>query len=204
MELSSQISSQRLEHGVSQDDLAEVIFVSRQTVSNWENDKTYPDVQSLELLSQLFGITIDELVQGDVARMRRAMEEDSKRMKQLSLASAVLLVLSVAFFVMLVTTWPDALPFTGLAEGNVDGIVVFIPLYSLSMWLAFKIERIKYNYDLLTYREIVAFMNGNGSDVERVGRGFERTHPLLTRVVKFLFAAIAGAVVGLVIYKLFS
>lgn len=70
MELSSQIRSQRLEHGLSQDDLAEVIFVSRQTVSNWENDKTYPDVQSLELLSQLFGITIDELVQGDVARNR--------------------------------------------------------------------------------------------------------------------------------------
>ena len=47
MELSSQIRSQRLEHGLSQDDLAEAIFVSRQTVSNWENDKTYPDVKAL-------------------------------------------------------------------------------------------------------------------------------------------------------------
>ncbi len=204
MELSSQIRSQRLEHGLSQDDLAEAIFVSRQTVSNWENDKTYPDVQSLELLSQLFGITIDELVQGDVARMRRAMEEDSKRIKQLSVAATVLLVLSVAFFVMLVATWPDEMPLTGLTKGTAAGLVVFIPLYSLSMWLAFKIERIKCNYDLVTYREIISFMNGEGQDIERTGRDYERAHPVLTRVVKFLLAAAAGAVVGLLIYKWFS
>ena len=41
--------------GWSQDDLAEKAYVSRQTISNWENNKSYPDLQSLLLLGSLFG-----------------------------------------------------------------------------------------------------------------------------------------------------
>lgn len=71
MELAEQIRQRRTERGMSQEDLAERIYVSRQTISNWENDKTYPDVQSLLLLSVLFDTTVDELIKGDV----KAMEE---------------------------------------------------------------------------------------------------------------------------------
>lgn len=204
MELASQIRSQRLAHGLSQDDLAEAIFVSRQTVSNWENDKTYPDVQSLALLSELFGISIDELVQGDIVRMRRIMEEDSQRMKQLGVAASVLLILSVAFFIMLVAAWQEPLGIGGLTKGIAVGLVVFIPLYALSMWMVLKIERIKHRHDLVTYREIVAFANGEGEDIERVGHDLARTHPVLMSFVRFLLAASAGAVIGLLVYKLFS
>lgn len=38
------------------------MFVSRQTISGWKNDKSYPDVQSLALISGIFGASIDELV----------------------------------------------------------------------------------------------------------------------------------------------
>ena len=69
MELGSHIKAKRAELGISQDELAGRIYVSRQTISSWENDKTYPDVQSLLLLSQVFGTTIDELVRGDVDTM---------------------------------------------------------------------------------------------------------------------------------------
>lgn len=67
----SALKAKREERGLSQDEVSKAIFVSRQTISNWENDKTYPDVQSLLLLSQLFEISIDELVRGDVVAMRR-------------------------------------------------------------------------------------------------------------------------------------
>ena len=66
MELSDQIKKHRTQIGLSQEELAERIFVSRQTVSSWENDKTYPDVESLLLLSVLFDVTVDELIKGDV------------------------------------------------------------------------------------------------------------------------------------------
>ena len=58
MEIGSQIRRHRTEHGLSQDDLATKIYVSRQTISSWENDKTYPDVESLLLLSVLFDVTV--------------------------------------------------------------------------------------------------------------------------------------------------
>ena len=69
MELAEQIKQRRIERGMSQEDLAERIYVSRQTISNWENDKTYPDVQSLLLLSVLFDTTVEELIKGDVKAM---------------------------------------------------------------------------------------------------------------------------------------
>ena len=76
MELGSHIKARRAELGISQDELAGRIYVSRQTISSWENDKTYPDVQSLLLLSQVFGTTIDELVRGDVDTMKETIEKD--------------------------------------------------------------------------------------------------------------------------------
>ena len=54
MELGNQIKKYRSELQLSQDQLAEHIYVSRQTISNWENEKSYPDVNSLVLLSEVF------------------------------------------------------------------------------------------------------------------------------------------------------
>ena len=75
MELARQLRSKREECGLSQDEVAKAIFVSRQTISNWENDKTYPDMQSLLLLSQLFDTSIDDLVKGDAARIQQAVKQ---------------------------------------------------------------------------------------------------------------------------------
>ena len=80
-----QLKAKREERGLSQDEVSKAIFVSRQTISNWENDKTYPDVQSLLLLSQLFDVSIDELVRGDVVAIQRAIAEDSRKMRLLSI-----------------------------------------------------------------------------------------------------------------------
>ena len=51
MEISKQIKKYRAQENLSQEELAEKIFVSRQTISNWENDKNYPDIKSLLLIS---------------------------------------------------------------------------------------------------------------------------------------------------------
>lgn len=71
MELGSHIKEHRKELGLSKDDLAERIYVSRQTISNWECGRTYPDVQSLLLLSNVFGVTVDSLIKGDVEPWHR-------------------------------------------------------------------------------------------------------------------------------------
>lgn len=128
MELAGQIRRLRTERGLLQDDLAAAVYVSRQTVSSWENDKTYPDVQSLVLLSQLFDVSIDELIQGDVAVMRRTVEEDSRKMRWLSGVVLVAMVLAVAFFVGLAVAWRDP---TGVTAGILLHFGILISIYSI-------------------------------------------------------------------------
>ena len=58
MELYKQIKRYRTDMNLSQEELAEKIYVTRQTISNWENDKSYPDIHSLLLLSSTFHISL--------------------------------------------------------------------------------------------------------------------------------------------------
>ena len=55
----------RTQKGMSQDELAEKVFVSRQAVSRWENGETYPDIDKCDKLAKYYGVTIDSLVHQD-------------------------------------------------------------------------------------------------------------------------------------------
>lgn len=71
MEIQNQIRKYRKARGFPQEELAEKIFVSRQTISNWENAKSCPDVHSLLLLSALFDVSLDALIKGDLDTMKK-------------------------------------------------------------------------------------------------------------------------------------
>ena len=80
MILSEQIKLCRKQLGMSQVDLADAIWVSRNTVSNWERGDTTPDIQSLVLMSALFGLSLDEMVKGDEQVMAQALERDKNHL----------------------------------------------------------------------------------------------------------------------------
>ena len=80
MILSDQIKLCRKQLGMSQADLADAIWVSRNTVSNWERGDTTPDIQSLVLMSALFGLSLDEMVKGDEQVMAQALERDKNHL----------------------------------------------------------------------------------------------------------------------------
>ena len=75
MELSIQIKKYRTELHLSQEELAEKVYVTRQTISNWENEKSYPDIHSLLLLSSLFNVSLDQLIKGDIEKMKEIIAE---------------------------------------------------------------------------------------------------------------------------------
>ena len=75
MELNAQIKKYRTKLSLSQEELAEKIYVTRQTVSNWENGKSYPDIHSLLLLSSLFDVSLDQLIKGDIETMKEIISE---------------------------------------------------------------------------------------------------------------------------------
>ena len=84
MELGKQIKKYRQESQLSQEELANRVYVSRQTISNWENDKSYPDVTSLVLLSEVFQISLDKLIKGDIDTMKEVIkQEEIKKVQSL-------------------------------------------------------------------------------------------------------------------------
>ena len=75
MELEYRLVELRKEKNLSQEKLAEKLYVSRQTISNWERGKTYPDINSLLLIATYFGISLDNLIKGDVNIMKHQVDQ---------------------------------------------------------------------------------------------------------------------------------
>lgn len=71
MEFSKRLKFYRKKYMISQEELSKRLFTSRQTISKWENDKSYPDLNSLILLSNIFDISLDELIKGDINIMKK-------------------------------------------------------------------------------------------------------------------------------------
>ncbi|MEX0418058.1 helix-turn-helix domain-containing protein [Bacillus sp. C30] len=65
MNLGAQLKKLRESKGFSQEDVAKKIGVTRQAVYKWENDKSYPDIDNLILLSEMYNVTLDELIKGN-------------------------------------------------------------------------------------------------------------------------------------------
>ena len=106
MEIEKKLKDVRMQAGLTQEQVAEKIMVSRQTVSNWENGKSLPDIVSIMSLSDLYQISIDELLKGD-KRMKEKMEKDAniaKANKRVILTTAIItlvvgILYSISIFV---------------------------------------------------------------------------------------------------------
>ena len=75
MSLSENLQRLRKEKGLSQEDVAQKLFVSRQSVSKWENGIAEPGVENLKALASLYGVTLDELVGNESAGGFQFVEE---------------------------------------------------------------------------------------------------------------------------------
>lgn len=109
MDIGNQIRERRARLGLSQDELAQRLYVSRVTISHWETGKTLPDVQSMLLLANLFDTTIDELVRGDVDEMREMVKRSEQRTKVFAVALATVEVIVITALVVTAVAGRDYL-----------------------------------------------------------------------------------------------
>ena len=150
MELSEHIEEHRARLGMSQEQLAEAIFVSRQTISNWETDRTYPDVQGLLLLSNLFKVSVDSLIKGDVKEMKSVLTNEARRLNKFGTVMAICGTIAVVWAVattIMDMSWPMIL--------IPSGVFLIPAVISAGM-----VEMIKRDNQLVTYQSIEAFMRG--------------------------------------------
>ncbi len=166
MNLGAQIKKYRAELSLSQDELAEKLFVTRQSISNWENAKTYPDIKSLVLLSEVFGVSLDQLVKGDVEIMKKEIDVQEKAKFQQE--GAVLVVLFIAILL---------LPMPLVKFWGWYGLAVYVVVAIVGICYAVKVEQHKKQLDIQTYKEIVAFTEGKSlSEIEKARESGKRVY----------------------------
>lgn len=185
MNLGEQIKKYRTESSLSQDELAEKLYVSRQSISNWENDKTYPDIKSLLMLSEVFSVSLDKLVKGDVEIMKRELSKQEQ--EQFEKDSRMLLPFFAAILVLPI---PLA-KFLGWL-----GMGIYLIIFGVGMYYAIRVEKYKRQLDIQTYREIVAYSEGKTlSEIEKAResgkRGYQKIFLVIgSAVIAFIVCAI--------------
>lgn len=156
MQVGKQIQHYRKEKQLSQDDLAAIIFVSRQSISNWERGATYPDLQNLLLLSKIFEVSLDQLIKGDVETMKQIIhDQEFMRYQKDVVVFGLLLIGSPILSIPLILYF------------NWYGIVISCLIFAIAMFYSLRIENFKKQHNLRTYRQIVAYDQGRSlSEIE--------------------------------------
>lgn len=106
MEIGKKLKNARIEAGLTQEKAAEKIDVSSQTISNWENEKSYPDIISVIALSDLYSVSLDELLQGDQKMAEHLAEstnvvKSNKKLTGAILLNIILMILLIALNMLL-------------------------------------------------------------------------------------------------------
>ncbi|MBQ6700609.1 MAG: helix-turn-helix transcriptional regulator, partial [Oscillospiraceae bacterium] len=162
-------------------------FVTRQTVSNWENDKSYPDINSLVLMSNVFGVSLDNLIKGDVDEMNEKIKTED--IESLNKENNWLTAAFIWDFFMLVPM---------LKLFGIWGAVIFGVVFLLGFIKAVKVEKQKKKLDIQTYKEINAFMEGKRLDE------IEKQREIAKRPYQKILLAIGCAVAAFVITYLMA
>lgn len=97
MNIGEKLKSARLSKEMTQEEVASCLYVSRQSISNWENNKTYPDIINVIAFSDLYEISLDELLKGSDTYMKHLEESTDivKSNKRLILIFSMAMVLMV-------------------------------------------------------------------------------------------------------------
>lgn len=99
MSLGEKIKDYRKKAGLSQEQLAENLNVSRQAITKWENDKGIPDISNLIAISDEFGLSLDELIKEDnVVKKKIIADSASKKWHILVIVYLVAIIFYIAYF----------------------------------------------------------------------------------------------------------
>ena len=157
MNVGARIKKYREKQNISQDELALKVFVSRQTISNWETNKSYPDIKSLTMLSNIFHVTLDDFIKGDIEEMKRIVSKE--KIEKFN-------IMSYIFLVEMLIVMFSAYPLFTL-DGYI-GVIIWALFFVITFVTAIVIEKFKKKNDIQTYKEIIAFMENKSLSYEEV------------------------------------
>lgn len=172
----------RHQNNLSQNELAKKMYVSRQTISNWENGKTYPDIRNLVLISEIYQISIDQLVKNDINLLQNT--KFKYQLKFLSISLILSLILVYGSFISI--RW---LPIVIAA--------MMVSVFStLGMITAVKLIKLNNKLHLRTLKQTLDFLNGKS--VEQIQADSKR------QKIKLTVATLVGIILGTILTYLIA
>ncbi|MBR6807047.1 MAG: helix-turn-helix transcriptional regulator [Clostridia bacterium] len=126
MEFNEKLQELRRQKGLTQDELAEALYVSRTAVSKWESGRGYPNIDSLKLISKYFSVSLDNLLSSD--EILCIAEEDSKKkagvFRDTVFACLDLCTVSLLFLPFFACKWESAISAVSLL--SIKGVSSYI------------------------------------------------------------------------------
>lgn len=159
MYLGNKIRDIRKNNDLTQEQFAQKFNVTRQTVSNWENDKNYPDLSSLKLISEEYGVSFDELFKED-EKYIKSVDNTKRKMstlkKALMISIVILIAMIAVFFVMLHIAFQPTPDGKRINSDTVIRMLVDLPDSTLSRAITFTTDKTNddksYDRTIETYR----------------------------------------------------
>ena len=141
--ISKNIKRLRMLQNMSQEELAQKLFVSRQAVSSWENNRTQPDLDMIQKIAELFGVEVEELLYGE--KRNTKLEESVRTSKTLFMVFSILgsLFVGAGVIILMVALWDK---FPNIMKATVS----FLPLL---LGQAGAIYTYKKKFDNIAWRE---------------------------------------------------
>ena len=125
MEISKCIKEARQKNNISQESLAEQLGVSRQTISSWENGKSYPDIVSIIKMSDIFNISLDKMLKEDKKLVNNMQEKMDTVKSNKSIVFTILFAIIFFGGIYLIQTFVD-IPKIDNLYLNIGVLIVFI------------------------------------------------------------------------------
>ena len=200
VDVGSRIRERREKAGLTQAQLAEAVFATRQTVGNWERGATLPDIQSLQLLASVFRVTVDELLGTSAAELAREAANDRRMlMRSFAMEWVYIAVIAATGFARFALERSGA-SFSAYQGWSLLLIAVQGAVMLCMLGAVAGRDRVMHAWNLVRAIDVVAFLEGRTSVDELPRDWFYRW--VLTKMDRWrlAFAVIASlALVGMVL-----
>lgn len=149
MKFSEKLKKIRVDNNLTQDELASKLYVTRTAISKWENDKGYPSIDSLKLISETFHITLDELISDE--------DIENQKLKDENLAKKYYYIAIISFFIAV--AFILAVYFTNikyLAIGSFVFVIIYV-LFSYFSTAKYKRKERQKNMVKFVLSKVIAY-----------------------------------------------
>ncbi|MFQ7307279.1 MAG: helix-turn-helix domain-containing protein [Mediterraneibacter sp.] len=135
MRIADKIKNARIQKGYTQEQVAENLLVSRQTISNWENGKSLPDIISIIKMSELYELSLDEMMKGDKALLKKVERDVGAVKAEKKLIKFAWISIVIAIILMILGEIIEGNPFIDFMNGALPWILLGLMLLFAILYL---------------------------------------------------------------------